>query len=131
MKKQKAVVFMAIVAMLTILLIPGCLDSEGQPPGDGVTRISPAIETITKLRTANLASVPVNPYAGLIEIGLGLTTVILGGSYIKKNIDSNKTNKKYKAHKQGVVAFMRDSQPATADGLYQEIATARKNNGIP
>jgi hypothetical protein len=100
-------------------------------PADGVTT---ALEGV---RAANAASTPWNPYAPLIELGLGIAaaaaTVIA-----KKNAQAAAdAQAKYDAHKQGVELTMKQVSQSTIPEvkavetqLYQNIGGARLANGV-
>ena len=91
---------------------------------------SPALETVGKLRDANVASVPVNPYAHWVEIGLGLATVILGGSYVKKSKELDITGKKYAAVKVVIADEMSNLPAKDAAVMYEKIGQERKKQGL-
>jgi hypothetical protein len=95
-------------------------------PADGVTT---ALEGV---RAANAASVPWNPYAPLIDLGLGIAAAA-ATVVARRNAQAAADSKaKYDAHKQGVELTMKQvSQSAIPEvkavetQLYQNIGDAR------
>ena len=73
---------------------------------------------------ANSGSAPINPYAGPIG---GVLAIIASGYAAMKRSDAVKVGAKYKAHKQGVQAFMTKNE---APELYDEIGKARITNKV-
>jgi hypothetical protein len=115
-----------IVLIGLIIILSGCTGVfEKDEAGS-----SPALETVGKLRDANVASVPVNPYAHWVEIGLGILTVVLGGSYVKKAKEKQIVDKKYAVHKGAVDEMLGEMESAEQAILYQEIGLARKAAGL-
>ncbi|HBG25943.1 MAG: hypothetical protein A2Y10_19335 [Planctomycetes bacterium GWF2_41_51] len=94
---------------------------------DGLTTV------LEGARAANAASTPFNPYAPLIEIGLGLAAA-LAAAIAKRNAQkATEAQAKYDAHKQGVELTMKQvSQSAVPEvkavetQLYENIGEARK-----
>ena len=99
-------------------------------PADGVTT---ALEGV---RAANAASMPWNPYAPLIELGLGLAAAA-AAVVARKNAQAAATAQaKYDAHKQGVELTMKQVSQSTIPEvkavetqLYQNIGDARQAKG--
>jgi uncharacterized lipoprotein NlpE involved in copper resistance len=119
---KKLIILIVLAVMLT-----GC-ESWVQKDETGS---SPALNTVEGLRTANVASVPINPYAPWVEIALGLATVVLGGSYVKQNKKLGVTEKKYSAHKKAVAAVIHDkTAKVDGDDLYNSIGKERSKLGI-
>jgi hypothetical protein len=115
-----------IILMVLAVMLAGC---QGVFEKDE-TGTSPALETVGKLRDANVASVPVNPYAHWIEIGLGIVTVVLGGSYVKQNKELKIKTKKYTAHKVAGERIMRSPEPVSSAEIYNIIGEERNNVGL-
>jgi hypothetical protein len=99
-------------------------------PADGVTT---ALEGV---RAANAASTPWNPYAPLIELGLGLAAAAATVVARKNAQAAADAQAKYDAHKQGVELTMKQvSQSkipevkAVETQLYQNIGDARQAKG--
>ena len=115
-----------IILLVLIVMLAGC-DSifKQDRPGS-----SPFTRSIGIARKANAASSPLNPYAGLIEIGLGLVTVIASGGYAIKSRQFVKADKKYTAHKRVLEAKMRELPQSASDGLYAEVGKERKKLGL-
>ena len=96
---------------------------------DGLTTV------LQGARAANAASTPFNPYAPLIDIGLGLAAAF-AASIAKKNAQkAAEALAKYDAHKQGVELTMKQVSQSTnpevkavETQLYQNIGEARKAN---
>jgi hypothetical protein len=56
---------------------------------------------------------------------------VIGGGYGGlKHVTERKTAKKYKSHKQGVEAFNRKHDQELSAEIYNNIAEARKINGV-
>ena len=85
------------------------------------------IQTIELIRAGNAASAPINPYAGPIEVGLGLLTAVAGIFAAKKSKDAKVATKKYTAHKIGVEKTMIDADPVIKRAMYENIGEARKS----
>jgi len=115
-----------LVLLVLAVMLAGC-EELIQKDADGN---SPALDTVAGLRAANVASSPVNPYAPWIEIGLGLATVALGGSYVKKRKDFGVVDKKYQAHREVVAKKLRDLSANASADLYAEIGLARQKVGL-
>ncbi len=86
-------------------------------------------------RAANAASTPFNPYAPLIEIGLGLAAATATALAKRNAQKAAQAQAKYEAHKQGVELTMKQvSQSSVPEvkaietQLYQNIGEARKTN---
>jgi len=98
-------------------------------PDDGLTTV------LQGARAANAASAPFNPYAPLIDVGLGLAAA-LAAAMAKKNAQkAAEAQAKYDAHKQGVELTMKQVSQSTVPEvkavetqLYQNIGDARKVN---
>ena len=88
-------------------------------------------------RAANAASVPWNPYAPLIDLGLGIAAAA-AAVIAKRNAQATaQAQAKYQAHKQGVELTMKQvSQSADVNvraietQLYENIGEARIANGV-
>ncbi len=106
--------------------------------GDSLTTVLEAI------RAGNKASAPFNPYSGIIEVVLGLGTLLLG-IFAKKKSDEAAVSAddaavalaKYTAHKQGVELTMKQVSASTIPEvkavetkLYENIGAARVTNGV-
>ena len=120
---KKLIILIVLAVMLT-----GC-ESWVQKDVNGS---SPALNTVEGLRVANVASVPINPYAPWVEIALGIATVVLGGSYVKQNKKLGVVDKKYSAHKKAVAAVINGELAETTTGpqLYASIGKEREKLGI-
>ncbi|OHB58812.1 MAG: hypothetical protein A2Y12_00220 [Planctomycetes bacterium GWF2_42_9] len=86
-------------------------------------------------RAANAASTPFNPYAPLIEIGLGLAAATATALAKRNAQKAAEAQAKYDAHKQGVELTMKQVSQSTVPEvkavetqLYQNIGEARKTN---
>jgi len=84
-------------------------------------------------RAANAASTPFNPYAPLIEIGLGLAAATATALAKRNAQKAAEAQAKYDAHKQGVELTMKQVSQSTIPEvkavetqLYQNIGEARK-----
>jgi outer membrane murein-binding lipoprotein Lpp len=84
-------------------------------------------------RAANAASTPFNPYAPLIEIGLGLAAATATALAKRNAQKAAQAQSKYEAHKQGVELTMKQVSQSTVPEvkavetqLYQNIGEARK-----
>ncbi|HBG28604.1 MAG: hypothetical protein A2Y10_08660 [Planctomycetes bacterium GWF2_41_51] len=99
-------------------------------PQDGLTTV------LEGARAANAASAPFNPYAPLIEIGLGLAAATAAALAKRNAQKATEAQAKYDAHKQGVELTMKQvSQSAVPEvkaietQLYENIGEARKTVG--
>ena len=97
----------------------------------GADPVGAAIEA---LQTANDASAPINPYAGLIGAVLGLAGAVYG---VKKRADLKIADEvgaelgaKYTAHKRAAAKIMREGTVEEADKMYETIGTERKALGL-
>ncbi|OHB50493.1 MAG: hypothetical protein A2Y10_18010 [Planctomycetes bacterium GWF2_41_51] len=95
-------------------------------PDDGLTTV------LQGARAANAASTPFNPYAPLIDIGLGLAAAFAAGVAKKNAQKAAEAQAKYEAHKQGVELTMKQVSQSTVPEvksvetqLYQNIGEAR------
>lgn len=62
--------FTILLALYLLLLVSGCLDEHLRTPGD----LDVLLDTVNTLALANQASIPLNPYA--IPIGVGLSGLV-------------------------------------------------------
>jgi hypothetical protein len=93
---------------------------------------------IKGLQAANIASSPVNPYAPLIQVLLGLVATVGTGYGIKKRSDANAEAAKRKADKEGRELTLREiaTMPTTLSPekvkelMYKNIGNARAHNGV-
>jgi len=90
------------------------------------------IAFIEAAREANRISTPVNPYAPLIDAGLGIAAAIAGGYGLIKRKETNTTNEelttvnqKYDAHKKAVETLMIESTPEAAKKIYDLVGAER------
>ena len=88
------------------------------------------IAAIEAARAANTASAAVNPYAPLIDAGLGIAAIIAGAYGYKEHKEKVKTGKKYTAHKRAAEKLMRETSIADATKIYDAIGAERKKIGI-
>jgi hypothetical protein len=97
---------------------------------DGLTTV------LEGARAANAASSPFNPYAPLIDVGLGLAAAFAAAMAKKNAQKAAEALAKYDAHKQGVELTMKQVSQSTVPEvkavetqLYQNIGEARKAVG--
>ena len=95
------------------------------------------LATIEAVRAANLATTPINPYAGIIEAMLGTAAVLATAYGVKKRSELGQAvndkvivDKKLKAHERGTEAFMRESDSGVAQELFDIIGTEREKLGV-
>jgi len=95
-------------------------------PDDGLTTV------LQGARAINAASTPFNPYAPLIDIGLGLAAAFAAGLAKKNAQKAAEAQAKYDAHKQGVELTMKQVSQSTVPEvkavetqLYENIGEAR------
>jgi len=108
-------------------VIADALKNAQYSSSDGLTTV------LEGARAANAASAPFNPYAPLIDVGLGLAAA-LAAAMAKKNAQkAAQAQAKYEAHKQGVELTMKQVSQSTVPEvkavetqLYQNIGEARK-----
>ncbi|HBG25683.1 MAG: hypothetical protein A2Y10_02535 [Planctomycetes bacterium GWF2_41_51] len=98
---------------------------------DGLTTV------LEGARAANAASAPFNPYAPLIEIGLGLAAATATALAKRNAQKAAEAKAKYDAHKQGVELTMKQVSQSTVPEvkavetqLYQNIGDARLSKQI-
>ena len=115
-----------VILLVLIVALAGCSDAFRQDE----TGSSPFLEGVAVARKANAVSAPINPYAGLIEIGLGLLTVAAGGGYIAKRKQLGVVAKKYKAHRNAGERIMRGSKPVDSETVYAIIGDERQKVGL-
>jgi hypothetical protein len=115
-----------ILLLVLAFMLAGCDDVFQQDE----TGNSPFLKGVETARAVNAVSVPVNPYAGLIEIGLGLVTIAAGGCYIKKRSELGVVAKKYQSHKVAVSDIMKEMTPEEQALLYEKIGSLRKKVGL-
>ena len=72
-------------------------------------------------QAANAASAPVNPYAPLINVGLGLIATIAAGFGAKKTVDANKATTRLARTNEGISKFGGLSDPDVASKLHDTI----------
>ncbi|OHB60854.1 MAG: hypothetical protein A2Y12_10115 [Planctomycetes bacterium GWF2_42_9] len=96
-------------------------------PDDGLTTV------LQGARAANAASAPFNPYAPLIEIGLGLAAATATALAKRNAQKATEAQAKYDAHKKGVELTMKQVSQSTVPEvkavetqLYENIGEARK-----
>jgi hypothetical protein len=77
----------------------GVVVTNVQPPFLPNAGVASAVGTIGALNTA---TAPLNPYSGLVSLGLGLTTLIAGGIAAWKNNQASGLNSQLTAVIQGV-----------------------------
>ncbi|MEN6386019.1 MAG: hypothetical protein ABFD79_12600 [Phycisphaerales bacterium] len=111
-------------------VIADALKNAQYSGSDGLTTV------LEGARAANAASAPFNPYAPLIEIGLGLAAATAAALAKRNAQKAAEAQAKYDAHKQGVELTMKQvSQSDIQDvravetQLYQNIGEARKAVG--
>ena len=110
-------------------VIAGAIKNAQYSGSDGLTTV------LEGARAVNTASAPFNPYAPLIDVGLGLAAA-LAAAMAKKNAQkAAEAQAKYDAHKQGVELTMKQVSQSTVPEvkavetqLYQNIGDARKVN---
>jgi len=94
------------------------------------------VDLVAKLTAVNRTTVGYNPYAPVIEGGLGLLALVGGLFGLSKKKEAQVVGAKYTAHKQGVESL---TKRITADGnggakiaadLYDAIGKARANLGV-
>lgn len=110
-------------------VIADALKNAQYSGSDGLTTI------MEGARAANAASTPFNPYAPLIEIGLGLAAATAAAIAKRNAQKATEAQAKYDAHKQGVELTMKQVSQSTVPEvkaietqLYQNIGEARKAN---
>ena len=110
-------------------VIADALKNAQYSGSDGLTTV------LEGARAANAASAPFNPYAPLIEIGLGLAAAFAAVMAKKNAQKAAEAQAKYDAHKQGVELTMKQVSQSTVPEvkavetqLYQNIGDARKTN---
>ncbi|OQA02277.1 MAG: hypothetical protein BWY69_01160 [Planctomycetes bacterium ADurb.Bin401] len=114
----------------TVAIADALRNAQYTNPDDGLTTV------LEGARAANAASSPFNPYAPLIDVGLGLAAAF-AASMAKKNAQkAADALAKYDAHKQGVELTMKQVSQSTVPEvkavetqLYQNIGEARKTVG--
>jgi len=110
-------------------VIASAIKNAQYTSSDGLTTV------LEGARAANAASTPFNPYAPLIDVGLGLAAA-LAAAMAKKNAQkAAEAQAKYDAHKQGVELTMKQVSQSTVPEvkavetqLYENIGNARKVN---
>lgn len=87
---------------------------------------------IEAARAANATLAPVNPYAGLVDAGLGIVASLAVAYGVKKRKDLNTVNadlttvsSKYKAHTRAVEGIMRDADSEHAADIYNRVGLER------
>lgn len=83
---------------------------------------------IKAAQAANAASAPVNPYAPMIEIGLGLATLLAGGAGVfgvKKTMDAKKSNMALKETVKGIQDMKKTTGALDANTLKSLLANAQ------
>jgi hypothetical protein len=108
-------------------VIADALKNAQYSNSDGLTTV------LEGARAANAASTPFNPYAPLIEIGLGLAAATAAALAKRNAQKAMEAQAKYDAHKQGVELTMKQVSQSTVPEvkavetqLYQNIGEARK-----
>ena len=109
------------------VVIADALKNAQYSGSDGLTTI------LEGARAANVASTPFNPYAPMIEIGLGLAAATAAAIAKRNAQKAFEAQAKYDAHKQGVELTMKQVSQSTVPEvksvetqLYQNIGEARK-----
>jgi hypothetical protein len=104
----------------------GVVTTNVQPPFVPNNSVTSAVNTIGSL---NSATAPLNPYSGLVSLGLGLTTVIAGGIAAWQNKKASGLGSQLTAVIQGVESAT--SQPTvTADSVKQSIQSHATAAGV-
>ncbi|OQA02967.1 MAG: hypothetical protein BWY69_00737 [Planctomycetes bacterium ADurb.Bin401] len=110
-------------------VIADALKNAQYSGSDGLTTV------LEGARAANAASSPFNPYAPLIDVGLGLAAAFAAAMAKKNAQKTAEALAKYDAHKQGVELTMKQVSQSTnpevkavETQLYQNIGEARKAN---
>ena len=110
-------------------VIADALKNAQYSGSDGLTTV------LEGARAANAASSPFNPYAPLIDVGLGLAAAFAAAMAKKNAQKTAEALAKYDAHKQGVELTMKQVSQSTnpevkavETQLYQNIGDARKTN---
>jgi len=117
---------MKYILIVSALLLVGCGSTFRQDE----TGSSPALRSISKLRAVNASVASVNPYAPLIEVGLGLATLLAGGSWLVKRNELAVKDIKYNAHKVVLEAVMRRATGEKADEIYDKVGKERLKLGL-
>ncbi|OHB60771.1 MAG: hypothetical protein A2Y12_06990 [Planctomycetes bacterium GWF2_42_9] len=111
----------------TVAIADALRNAQYTNPDDGLTTV------LQGARAANAASAPFNPYAPLIEIGLGLAAATATALAKRNAQKAAEAQAKYDAHKQGVELTMKQVSQSTVPEvkavetqLYQNIGEARK-----
>ncbi len=119
------------IVMLFGLMLSGCcshhLDSKGlsdKPVNEQIGAV------VSAVRTANIATAPLNPYAPVIEGVLGTIALALGVFGYKMSGALKAVGLKYEAHKRAVEAEMRSASPQDAEAIYESVGSERKKLGI-
>jgi hypothetical protein len=115
-----------IVLLVLVVILAGCDNAFRQDE----TGSSPFLEGVAVARKTNAVSAPINPYAGIIEIGLGMLTLAAGGGYVLKNKQLAKSDKKYRAHRQAGERIMRSKEPVKPMDVYAIIGEEREKVGL-
>lgn len=113
------------ILAVVLFLLAGC--ASFQPDETGM---APIVGTLNAMQAANVASAPFNPYAIPIAGILGTLAAIISAYAASQRKQKVTATKKYTAHKRGVEASMRESDPRNADMLYEKIETERNRLGI-
>jgi uncharacterized protein YoxC len=108
-------------------VIAGAIKNAQYSGSDGLTTV------LEGARAVNTASAPFNPYAPLIDVGLGLAAAFAAAMAKKNAQKAAEAKAKYDAHKQGVELTMKQVSQSTVPEvkavetqLYQNIGEARK-----
>jgi outer membrane lipoprotein-sorting protein len=111
----------------TVAIADALRNAQYTNPDDGLTTV------LEGARAANAASSPFNPYAPLIDVGLGLAAAFAAAMAKKNARKAAEALAKYDAHKQGVELTMKQVSQSTVPEvkavetqLYQNIGEARK-----
>ena len=115
-----------LLCALVLVAATGCCGAL-TPDESGKVPLQASLDAV---RAANAASAPLNPWALPLEGILGTVSLVIGAYAASTKRNQMATAKKYEAHKRGVEAVMRDSQPDQADIIYEAIGDQRKKLGI-
>ncbi len=115
----------------TVKQVVAALQMADYPENGGLLTL------IAAAQSANAATAPWDPYAGLIAAALTILSTILGFAVKKKSKEAIAMGLKYQAHKQGVEKTMKEVSLASSGAvkavetmLYTNIGEARAALGV-
>jgi len=127
-----------IAVTLIALIVTACTVPQVVSNPDGTTSTNQVVDpkltnSLSVAQGVNTATAPLNPFSGLIDLGLGLTTAVASFIAAKKNSDAAKQKKAADALAEAIVnlgsaAMDHATKVAGANGAAAVVAEHLDNN---